>query len=340
MSDFANMLPRLRLSANQAIWAAWHAAHLHQGTPNEVACIKNLVEVALPRIDAVWRRALDPVGMRARMQGVVCHGHPWVRYAGAPARCELGDFLLVHDHRSGSGSLKRRAVIVQAKVFHPTGVRARNSVQLELYKKWPRFNYESWPGGINNLASVHAAAGLTGRLGDLRERDLTITAPSKPPASSVMLDEGCRYGMIDVKHSRWGNPLTGMNPWRLCSARAHDVYTSQAGFTLGSYLVRLVAGQVGRHVPVIQWPDSMAAACHWSLLVKELLSILPSATPPSGGSIVFLAATPNLNIETRGRLGPRLIPEAETGDGAFGIIRVQTSGDIGGLPLREDEPGR
>ena len=200
------------------MWNAWHGAGLHRGTPGEVACIKNLIQVALPQVDAVWRGPLQQVGVQAQWQGVVCHGHPWVRYPGASARCELGDFLLVHDHQPGSRPLERRAVIVQAKVFHHSGVRAKNSIQLDLYQRWPRFTYESWPGGIGNLASVHARAGLTEPLPVLRERELTITGMAGGPrASRAMLDDGCRYGMIDVEHSRWGDPLTGMTPG-VCAA--------------------------------------------------------------------------------------------------------------------------
>lgn len=260
------------------MWNSWHKGGLHHGTPSEVACIKNLIQVALPQVDAVWRDALKKIGLSALLQGVVCHGRPWVSYLGASARCELGDFLLVHDHQPDGGPLERRAVIVQAKVFHRAGVRAKNPVQLDLYRRWPRFTYESWPGGLDNLDLLHKHAGLTGPQAIRRERDVTVTGKAgKSSASPAMLDDGCQYGMIDVEYSRWGDPMTGMNPWRLCSAQAHDVYTSKAGYTLGSYLVRLMAGQVGRRAPVTQWPTSMNSTCHWSLLVMELLSILPSA---------------------------------------------------------------
>jgi hypothetical protein len=323
------------------MWNAWHGAGLHRGMQGEVACIKNLIQVGLPQVDTVWRGALNAVGVQLRLQGVVCHGHPWVRYSGAATRCELGDFLLVHDHQPDDGPLERRAVIVQAKLFHRAGVHARNSVQLELYQRWPRFTYESWPGGISNLASVHTRAGLREPLPVLRERELTITAVAGgPPASAAMLDDCCRYGMIDVVHSRGGSPLTGMNPWRLCSAQAHDVYSSKAGFTLGSYLVRLMAGQVGRAVPDTQWPACLSVACHWSLVVMELLSILPGAPVSASGSISFLAATPNLNLDTSGRLRPTSIAGDKTDEAAFGIIQIQTSGDIGDLPRREGEPAR
>jgi hypothetical protein len=329
------MLPRLRSSANLAMWKAWYGAGLHRGTAKEVACVKNLIQVALPEVEAAWYRHLQKAGISATLQGAVCHGHPWVRYSGAAARCELGDFLLVHDHRPDPASLQRRAVLVQAKVFHLKGVRARNPIQLNLYRRWPRFTYESWPGGLGNLDSVHAKAGLKDPLPIRRERELAIAGGRhRLPASSTMLDDGCRYGMIDVEYSRWGDPLKGMNPWRLCSARAVDVYASRDGLTLGSYLVRLMAGEVGRYVPVTQWPASMSVACHWSLMVMELLSILPGVPVSASGNIAFVAVTPNI---LSGQLKSTAISEYEGEEGSFGIIRVETSGDLGDVPRSEVE---
>ncbi|HLZ99422.1 MAG TPA: hypothetical protein VKP66_15920, partial [Steroidobacteraceae bacterium] len=113
--------------------------------------------------------------------------------------------------------------------------------------------------------------------------------------------------------------------------QAYDVYTSQAGLTLGSYLVRLMAGQVGRHVPFTQWPTSLSVADHWSLMVMELLSILPNALVSGSNRIAFLAATPNLNIKSGAPLRPTSVGQADGEEGAFGVIQVQTSGDIGDL---------
>ena len=126
LANLIAALPSLRREANRAMWSAWHQANLHVGTPGEVACIKNLIQVGLPKVDAVWNGILKSVGINAQLQGVVCHGHPWVNYQNAPRRCELGDFLLVHDHKDSSGSVERRAVIVQAKVFHSSGVLSKS----------------------------------------------------------------------------------------------------------------------------------------------------------------------------------------------------------------------
>jgi hypothetical protein len=256
-------------------------------------------------------------------------------YPGASKRCELGDFLLVHDHLH-NGQLIRRAVIVQAKVFYQTGVRTKNSVQLDLYQNWPRFTYESWPGGINTLAALHARIGLTGTVPVLRERDLRITGRGTASTSVQLLDEGCRYGMIDVEHSRWGDPQNGMNPWRLCSAQAPNVYTSEDGLTLGSYLIQLIAGNVGRSAPKTKWPASLNVACHWSLMVMELMSILPKAAS-STSKISFLAATPNLKIDLGGFDRPPSTADHSMDEGAFGVIHAETSGDLGPPPRHEEE---
>lgn len=297
---------------------------------NEVACIKNLIEKALPAVEAAWRLDLLKAGISANLQGVVCHGHPWVKYPGAAARCELGDFLLVHDHHPIPGLIERRAVLVQAKVFHRGGVRSKNPIQLNLYKRWPRFEYDSWPGGIRVLDAVHAKAGLNDALPIRRERELALTGrPHAPLESPHVLDSGCRYGMIDVECSRWGDPLNGMNPWRLCSANATNLYTSRDGLTLGSYLVHLMAGQVGREAPNTTWPANMSVACHWSLTVMELLTLIPDKSASPHGVIAFAAATPNIS---NAPLKPTPISEDGSEEGAFGVIRVSTSGDLGDIP--------
>ena len=62
MSVLTTKLPQLRRSANEAMWKAWHGAGLHKGTPSEVACIKNLIDVALPQVEKVKREALETPG--------------------------------------------------------------------------------------------------------------------------------------------------------------------------------------------------------------------------------------------------------------------------------------
>jgi hypothetical protein len=74
------------------------------------------------------------------------------------------------------------------------------------------------------------------------------------------------------------------------------------------------------------------------MLHSKDFSSLASPTPSVGE--VGLAATPNLNLDTGGGLRPTSIAGDTTDEGAFGIIQVQTLGDIGDLPRREDELAR
>jgi hypothetical protein len=306
------------------IWKAWHAARLHTGVPHEVECIRNLVETALPEVQAVWRKSLRRRGIQLRIQGVICHGRPWVRYS--QDRCELGDFLMVHDHQRSSGApVDRRAVIVQAKVFHQNGVRARNAIQLRLYQSWPPFFYENWPGGIDRLIALHRNNGLTEPRSLLLKRDLTFTGSrGSLQASSADLDEGCRFGMIDVAYSRWGDPSSGMNPWRLCSAQSKDVYTSKAGLTLAGYLLKLMTGEVGRCVPYVSWPRNLSSACHWSLTVAELLSLVPQQSNRAPRGISFLSRSPGISANGRQVVRATRDGEVEEAEGPFGIIQINT----------------
>lgn len=118
---------------------------------------------------------------------------------------------------------------------------------------------------------------------------------------------------------------------------AQRLYVS-GGQTLAGYLVRLMNGEVGRHVPITHWPLAVSGACHWSLMIMELLSILPNAPMSASGNIAFLAMTPNFE-EAGGHLGPTSIPQDKTDEGAFGIIHVQTAGDIGETLRRDVEAG-
>ncbi len=296
------LLASLRHSANKAMWSEWNRAHPAGSHIDEVSCIYNLIGRALPKVQTGWKGQLSPLGVTATLTGVVCHGRPYVRYPGAVKSCELGDFLLVHDHRPVPAVLERRAAIIQAKVFGVTGVTSKNPIQLGLYQKWPRFTYTDWPGGVAVLKSVLAAkAGITDAASGALEREMAITLPMGTTASSAQIDLGCRYGMIDTHRSPWGDPRLSMNPWRLCSPNVPNVYAHRWGLSLGSYLTRLIMGKVGRVVPYPQWPTGLANACHWSLMVEELLSLLPASqatgasvgTPPDGGGFAVILVTTN-----------------------------------------------
>ncbi len=267
---------QLRDSANRAIFeSAFHQGKLPS---NEVAWLRNFVEEAVPYIQAEWQHLFSGTGVTAHLSGFVCHGHPWVSFSGNPNSCELGDFLLVHDHEYSSGFVERQAALVQAKIFHDrAGVTARNALQLALYQGWPTFNYASWPNGMLALENLLRSKGLYTDPMSAYRRDLRHTATASAPTDAE-LDRGCRYGLIQVDYARkFYSSNYRRNPWRMSSANARpDVYTTLDGFRLGTYLARLVRGDAGRPAPQIAWPTSTSSACHWSLVVNELMTLKPA----------------------------------------------------------------
>lgn len=332
------LVRKLRLSANDAMWLAWNAAHPTGGSVDEVKCIKNLVHNALPGVDAAWRGLLGGVGINANLTGVVCHGRPYVRYSGAPNDCELGDLMLVHDHRPSPGVLERRAAVIQAKVFGKDGVTSKNPVQLGLYQAWPPFTYTSWPGKFADLKTMLAThADITASTPDPLRRDVFVSKPHPPRATADTVDTGARYGMIDTALSHWSRPWLSRNPWRLSSPNVGNLYKHKGGMSLGGYLVKMVMGKAGRKVPSPGWPAGLSGACHWSLVVEELLSLLPPPPPipaastsagaaaGSGGALAFLS-TPASSRSTTGGPPSSDGSSADDREGAFAVIRITTSG--------------
>jgi hypothetical protein len=276
------LLIALRRDANRAMWQEWRAAHPPGKRVYEVACIRNLVEKALPRVQQAWKPTLGALGISVTLTGVMCHGRPFVSFPGAARSCELGDLLLVHDHQPGQGALERRAAVIQAKVFGRSGVTSRNDIQLALYQRWPQFTYTDWPDGLGALKAVLESHQLAGP--DLFDRHIARAVPGHSTRTAATVDAGCRYGMIDTASNPWGDPYLSMNPWRLCSPNEPDLYHYHWGLSLGGYLVRLVMGKVGRPALVPGWPSTLSGACHWSLMVEELMALLPSANPPPAAS--------------------------------------------------------
>jgi hypothetical protein len=288
----------------------------------------------VPRIEKAWQEQLDPVGVSVHLGGAVCHGRPYVTYGGAARSCELGDLLFVHDHQPQQGALERRACIVQAKIFGKNGVIARNAIQKRLYEKWPRFTYTSWPGGLRRLQEL-----LESRLGVPPgplvglQRDLAITIPSGRRDRYVNVDDGSRYGMIDAVRAMWRMPFHP-NPWRLCSANVADLYRHGGGLSLGGFLTRLVTGKTGRPALQTDWPVSLTVACHWSLMINELLEALPThgARRQAGRrapALAFISNGTNGFARTRtigAGSSPPTTSDGEDPESVFGVIRVATSG--------------
>ena len=316
-------LARLRRIANLILQDSWTSEFGSSATVPEVPAIKNLILHALPRVDLAWATSMPP-GMQLRLRGVVCHGHPRVSFAGAKAPCELGDFLLVHDHEQGGVLQSRRAALVQAKLFGATGVSVPNSNQFMLYTGWPAFRYTSWPGRMARLFDVLSTrAGIPASAPGVLVRNVAVLGPSaKAPITTVI--HGARYGMIDDATAQSRRRGYWPSVWRLLDPTTPDLYHASVGMSLPGYLLRLVQGTQGRLVPAPGWPSDLAQACHWSLVVEELLSLLPpAASPSSDGSLRFHA------VGGQPGWGTTAPGAGDDGDGAFAVIlAISSGGDV------------
>src|SRR5207302_1430523 len=111
---------------------------------------------------------------------VFCHGAPQVKYNHT--RCELADLLVVID-RWDTGSLVRRAVLIQAKMawrkqlVKLTGPSSCN--QLKLYQNWPTFRIVS-PGYGNRRFCL--SGGRHGEAGSFGVIDRHLINNPTPPA--------------------------------------------------------------------------------------------------------------------------------------------------------------
>ncbi len=82
-----------------------------------------MTKTGIQEIGANWSPVLRRHGIALRVTGVFCHQTPKAHYihpVGGPKSPELGDLLVVHEHRnmlpSGQIETSRRAVLVQAKM--------------------------------------------------------------------------------------------------------------------------------------------------------------------------------------------------------------------------------
>ncbi|WP_146203780.1 hypothetical protein [Azospirillum sp. TSO5] len=350
-------LEQLRESADRQMWRAWNNIYPAGGRVYEVQCIRSLIDHAVPAINNRWQSIFGRIGVTADLVGVVCHNYPRVTYIGAPHACELGDLMIVHDHLpdpvNQPDHIERHAVIVQAKVFHRNGVQSTNLAQFLLYTGWPCFTYVDWPGGIPALERLlNANAGIPLGTPEAFNRDIRVDGPSglRVPRSTV--DLGARYGMIDVARRHWiwwqrvwwfAKNVTS-NPWRMCRATSRNLYDNTGGLSLGHYLARLVTGRVGRAVRYPGWPSGLGGADHWSLLVEELLSLLPAAAAGSSPGSSAAAAAPATSASPAAPSGSggtlSLVLDRQpsgtggnpTGrgdgddDGGFAIIMLRTTG--------------
>ena len=131
-------------SVQEAVEAALQAGLVAGGslapTLREEHLVAGLVARGIPVLRRELGHAFAGSGRRVSVGGVFCHGTPKVELRDG-GRCELGDLLVVVRHDRHDVVL-RRSLLAQAKrkdQAPPKGA------QLDLYERWPPFEY--WRAG-------------------------------------------------------------------------------------------------------------------------------------------------------------------------------------------------
>lgn len=246
------------------------AAAFGQNPPTgEVGFVAAVVLGGVPAIANAWRPILRPAGYQLRISGVFCHQSPQATFTdnnGVRKSCELADLLVVVDDLTGSGSGRRWATLVQAKMASPGGGKTLTQTmdlrQLDLFTRWPAFTL---PLGYQPYL-----------------RDFSTCRHAGMP-----FDCG-RYGLIDTRFNpEWRQQV----PARSMPAGGHR---------FGSFLAQMVGqGQTGFG------REATGNADDWSRTVDELMTVtyaalftyvagFGSGNPQSRGHMACAYMAPNL----------------------------------------------
>lgn len=168
---------------------------------------------AIPEIAMHWEPILSYAGLSATYSAVFCHQSPVATYQGSKCHklsCELADLLLVVDDSTGGALVRRRAVLVQAKMSKSQGGKTLSGssdlTQLGLYSRWPAFELGS--GFASGLRSF----------------------------------SNCRHPGEDVHCGRYGL-IGGLPPLWHQQAPAQSM--PSGGDELGTFLARMVENRFG-----------------------------------------------------------------------------------------------
>jgi hypothetical protein len=131
-------------------------------------------------IAAAWTPLCSRLGLRLDLAGVFCHAAPLVQFTDARRElrhCELADLLLVVDI-GDTGSFTRRAALVQAKMARAAGrvslSGASSRVQLDLYQKWHKFDFEESIYGLSQVDFTNGGGAIdSGTIGVIDRHFIT-----------------------------------------------------------------------------------------------------------------------------------------------------------------------
>lgn len=130
-------------------------------TAREPDYVEAVLKYAIPEIAAHWEPIFNHAGRSATFSAVFCHQSPIATYQDSNCnkhRCELADLLVVVDDTTRGALMRRRAVLIQAKMSKSQGRKTLSGVsdltQLALYSTWPAFELGSgFPSGLRDFST-------------------------------------------------------------------------------------------------------------------------------------------------------------------------------------------
>ncbi len=144
MREKVKILRTSHASFLRGMLETWKRCTNNGTSPQEPDFVAGLVLVSTPILYHVLRSIFGPHGIHFSLAAVYCHQTPKVQFPGmSRTSCEIGDILFAHVHTPASGSVKRNALLYQAKMAssQPHRVSSSEADQLKLYSDWPLFTY-------------------------------------------------------------------------------------------------------------------------------------------------------------------------------------------------------
>ncbi len=222
----------------------------------EIDFVASIVETGVAGIQREWSNILAPTGAQVAVGGVFCHQSPMVTFSPG-YRCELADLLIIHSHRSRSGRVFWRAVLLQTKLGVDGFDHLLAGAQGLLYGSWPLFDIQApgfrpgprdfnsdlrsgqmasvcpggchvlWPfGPRHHFSPISLAEFLVGMLYDMD--------PDQPGRKSIHGRQVYRQSSFDWSPTIWELlEVTGANSFRHMGKKRglYDQIMSRAGGT-------------------------------------------------------------------------------------------------------------
>jgi hypothetical protein len=138
------LMQSFHIATINGILSTWRRCESLGTTPQEPDFIAGIVVESSPLIYSVLNSLLSRHKVSVSMTSVFCHQTPQVSFGlNPPAICELGDILFAYVHTPRVGTVRRNAILFQAKASaqQPYRIHSGDKNQLRLYMDWPDFIY-------------------------------------------------------------------------------------------------------------------------------------------------------------------------------------------------------